>query len=857
MLEIYVMRALVICFLSLLLVLVVSAQKPNKQKSKAEFKNTLLKKVETQAPDEIPIVVLDVDAKTSADNNFIATLLQANKDPFYNTATFGFSAAGFMVKGLDASFSQTLLNGLPIKNLLTGTPNWTVYSGLQEMMRKNIVADGQEGNELTYGTLGAVTGVDIRALFRPKQEKFAVSFSNRAFTHKYSLQISTGQRSNGWAFAGYATARLAKEGYYAGCGYAGYGYLLTADKKILERVVLSISLLGAPIWAERQAPVLVESLTYFGKRYNPNWGMQNNLKRSAVISVTHLPTLLFSTSVSMPAAQKINLAIGITMGSKSVTALDWNGTVDPRADYYKYLPSYYQDSALHALMVEAVVHDENKGQLDWASLYAMNNASVDPVLIGTAPGLMLQKKAVVILENRIDAQKILAASILYQSPIGKYGLFTAGINTQLESHHLYKQVADLLGADYYVNLNQFAEDALQIRTNVNQYDLENPNQIIRLKQNFGYNYKATLSQTEAFLQSSWVFTHVDVFAGIHLAGNSFGRVGLVKNGLFPIDSKGPSFVYHFTSPSSKIGTTYKFNARHYVTAQMSSQVKAPLFDNVFVAPKMRATVTRAIASEKIFSMQLGYHYNSDFCKLMLRAFLITQKEVQDVLTFYHDGFHSFVNYELTGINKIMKGLEASVDFSVNENLSVQLIGALSDYRYNSRQHLAVSSDNDAGVLEEGTVYVNNFRIARTPQRAAALNISYRAGATFYAMVGAHYMDNRWMSFNPIRRTYAALATLDTLSALCTQIFEQAMLPSIFTLNVLIGQSFRWQGTKNKEAHLLSCSLSINNILQTDPVLQSGYEQLRFDVAGLNLQKFPPKYFFGYGRNFSATISYSF
>jgi hypothetical protein len=169
----------------------------------------------------------------------------------------------------------------------------------------------------------------------------------------------------------------------------------------------------------------------------------------------------------------------------------------------------------------------------------------------------------------------------------------------------------------------------------------------------------------------------------------------------------------------------------------------------------------------------------------------------------------------------------------------------------------VSSDNDAGVLEEGTVYVNNFRIARTPQRAAALNISYRAGATFYAMVGAHYMDNRWMSFNPIRRTYAALATLDTLSALRTQIFEQAMLPSIFTLNVLIGQSFRWQGTKNKEAHLLSCSLSINNILQTDPVLQSGYEQLRFDVAGLNLQKFPPKYFFGYGRNFSATISYSF
>jgi len=187
---------------------------------------------------------------------------------------------------------------------------------------------------------------------------------------------------------------------------------------------------------------------------------------------------------------------------------------------------------------------------------------------------------------------------------------------------------------------------------------------------------------------------------------------------------------------------------------------------------------------------------------------------------------------------------------------LQLVGSLSDYHYSSRQQLVVSSDNDAVVIEKGVVYVNNFKVARTPQRAAAIHLSYRPGS-FFATISAHYMDKRWMSFNPIRRTYSALATLDTASALRTQITAQTQLPAMFTLGALIGQSLRWYGAKNKAAHTVMYTISVNNLLESNPVMMGGYEQLRFDVAGLDINKFPPKYFLGYGFNFSATISYSF
>jgi hypothetical protein len=277
---------------------------------------------------------------------------------------------------------------------------------------------------------------------------------------------------------------------------------------------------------------------------------------------------------------------------------------------------------------------------------------------------------------------------------------------------------------------------------------------------------------------------------------------------------------------------------------------------VFVAPKMRSTVTDHISSEKISSVLLGYQYQSNFCKIGLRAFLISQRGAQDVLTFYHDGYHSFVNYALTGINKIMQGLETSIDFSLRENLSLQLIGALGDYRFNSRQQLVVSSDNDAAVLEKGIVYVNNFKVARTPQRAAAVNISYRPGS-FFATISAHYMYRRWMSFNPIRRTYGATVALDTIPVQRSQITAQSQLPAMFTLGALMGQSIRWYRVKNKQPQTIMCIVSLNNILQNSPVLMGGYEQLRFDIAKLDINKFPPKYFLGYGFNFSATLSFTF
>lgn len=47
---------------------------------------------------------------------------------------------------------------------------------------------------------------------------------------------------------------------------------------------------------------------------------------------------------------------------------------------------------------------------------------------------------------------------------------------------------------------------------------------------------------------------------------------------------------------------------------------------------------------------------------------------------------------------------------------------------------------------------------------------------------------------------------------------------------------------------------INNLLNNKNSIAGGYEQLRFDTAGKNITKFPPKYFYAMGLNFSVNLS---
>ena len=97
---------------------------------------------------------------------------------------------------------------------------------------------------------------------------------------------------------------------------------------------------------------------------------------------------------------------------------------------------------------------------------------------------------------------------------------------------------DLLGGDYWVDIDQFALRDFD-DPNLAQNDLQNINNIIKIGDIFGYNYDIHVNKNELF--STYSYNKKNrIFYRTNLSNTTFWRNGKMQNGRFPNQSLGNS-----------------------------------------------------------------------------------------------------------------------------------------------------------------------------------------------------------------------------------------------------------------------------------------------------------------------------
>ena len=112
--------------------------------------------------------------------------------------------------------------------------------------------------------------------------------------------------------------------------------------------------------------------------------------------------------------------------------------------------------------------------------------------------------------------------------------------------------------------------------------------------------------------------------------------------------------------------------------------------------------------------------------------------------------------------------------------------------------------------------------------------------------------------NPSRLTKKAVDLVSAGSSQWHQITDQETLPSYFKVDLVFGRTFDLPKTKKwlpKDSRL-SIYLGIYNVLNQQHILY-GNQQMRFDYASSNPERFPNKYTYGYGRNYSLRLKFQF
>ncbi len=845
--------------ISLCVVQGVSAQtKPVRKVVKNKFTDSL-QALEAAADMvyELPVVTVNEQSRNDDNAPFLPSLLAANRDLVQTMAAFHFNVVRFRMRGYDQRFSETQINGISMNNPIDGNTQFGLWSGLNDVTRNTQSWLGWRNNEAAFGNIGHTTILDMRATKQRVQEQVSYAFSNRSFAHRWMFSKSRGMNKRGWAFTVSGSFRFADEGYMPGTGNRGYSYYVGIDKRLSNDRLLSIILFGSSSENGSQAAILKESADLAGTVfYNPNWGYQSGKKRNANISKGHQPVMIITHEQKMNNHSSLTSSLGICVGERSRTAMDWYRAPDPRPDYYRYLPGYQTDSMVRVNQLAIMSDDESLRQINWNRLYEVNRNTVESVsdADGIVGNTVSGMRSHYILEERVAAVKRIELSSVFHAPLNKALDFAGGISFQLQSARYFKKINDLLGGEFFVDWNQFAESDFPNDPLAIQNDIHHLNRIVRKGDVYGYDYGVNTQKANGWMQVNGSQKKIDYFAAVSLQYLYYQREGYMQNGLFPDNSLGRSEPNEFANYACKAGITYKINGRKYLYLYGGVLTQAPLFDDVFISPRTRDTKQEEIRNQTIRSVEAGYVWNAPSIKMRMSGYAAKLLNGMNITTFYHDGYMSFVNYALTGIDKLHFGAELGVDLKLSGKINLNAAASLGRYYESSRQLVTVTADNDAAVLERSVIYSQNYRVAGTPQEAYGLGIHYQSAGSFYLDITGSYFREQWIDYNPLRRTYAALENIQEGSDQWNRMIQQVKLPDQFTMDLSAGSSWRNHFFGSKLKRTLLFYLSINNLLNDRTIISGGYEQLRFDTDTKNPDKFPPKYFHAMGLNFSINIS---
>ncbi|MEO6668108.1 MAG: TonB-dependent receptor [Ferruginibacter sp.] len=833
---------------------------PVKDSTKA-IADTTLEEAKDAVLDNIPVVSLDENDDQDGSAQNLSSQLNSGRNPFINAASFNFNVVRFRIRGYDADQFSTYMNGVPMENLDNGFTPFGLWGGLNDVLRNRQYTPGLQATSFGYGGLGGSTNIDTRAFRQRKQTAITYANTNRTYNNRLALTHSTGWSKKGWAFSFSGSHRWANESYADGTFYDGWSFYAAADKRINSRNIISLVAFATPTEIGRQGPSVNEIRDIVGTNYyNPYWGYQNGQKRNANIGKTFQPFAILTHEWKISDRSGLVTAASFSSGKRSTSNLDWFNAADPRPDYYRYLPSYQDDPAMAERVKFQLQNDVNRRQINWDALYNTNYGNYETIENenGVLGNNVSGKRSLYIVEERVIHTNRFNFNTTYNTAVNSHVDISTGFTFESQVNNYYKEINDLLGGDFYVDVDQFAERDFPANPSAGQNDLNHPNRVLRKGDKFGYNYNINITRGTVWAQANVKLRKLNFFVSGMNSFTNYYRVGHVRKGLFPNDSEGKSDEANFSNYSIKAGLTHLVTAHNYVFANAAYETRAPFFENAFLSPRTRNQLRPDLKSEHITSFEAGYVLVSPIVKFRATGYYTIFKRGVDILTFYNDLARTLANYSINNIGKANLGVEIGAEVILYKGLTLQTAANIGRYKYTTTQNAVLTVDNSSTVFSSEAVYAKGFNQA-VPQQAYTVGLNYRSPKFWYLNVNFNYFDQMYLQFSPVRRTTAAVDGLEPDSKEWHNIVDQTQLKAQHTLDALLGYS--WLMNKRFKSlgkrTFLVFNVGVNNILNNRTIVSGGFEQLRYDFVEKDPQKFADKRYFAFGRNFQASVALRF
>ena len=806
-------------------------------------------------------------------NQSVGTIQGATDDIFYQAASYRFSIKRYRFRGLNSSWQEGYINGFDYNDPMRGQFNFSGLGGMTSSAFRNRTTDiGLSSASYGFGSLGGSNLYTTYASEYAPGFRGNLTYSNGNTMLRAMLQYSTGLMSNGWAFSASVIGRYSPEGvsYQHGTWYNSFGYSLSLEKVFNDEHRLNLTTWGAPTQRANSNAVTQEAYDLAGYRYNPDWGYINGKKISDRVVKSFDPSVLLNWIWNPKMGTTLNTGIGFRHNAYERSTLDWFGVADPRPTYYKNMPSYFKptanpdgtvyDQELYAAQMEVYNYyadqwrnNEDVRQIDWESMYQANLMNYN-FYDYDATSMEKGRASYVLGSDHSNITSWMLNSYINHR-LNDVMTLQGGVSFNYSNSHYYRSMKDLLGANYWLDVDNFSVRDFAGDQDKLQNDMLNPNRKIYEGDTYGYDYNVESIQAKAWLQNQIVTNHWNVNYAGEISYMNFTRIGNMMNGRAPENSYGRGQRHTFDNAALKAGATYKPNGRNYITAHASYGTRAPLINDAYINNRIKDTATPGLASERFLSADLSYTWNYPRFRGSVTGFWTELWNGMQSRFFYDYDLSSMMAYSMSGIHTSYKGIELGMEYKIWNGLSASATILISDYLYKNNPTGVRSANNGAMEDVTRTTYLKNYHVGGTPQQIYSLALNYNIDRWFFELNGTYFADG-YVDLAPTRHEempglWGLCSTVEEYVAKQKEIAYQDKLKNAFVMNLSVGKVLYTNfGSVN-------FNLSLNNLLNNRKIQTGGFQESKFDYTNYTTTKFPNRYWYAQGIYVSFNVGIRF
>ena len=850
------------------------------------------------------LAILDNADEEGSGQTSTVGLLQSSQDVFNRIASFDLGFYWFRPRGIDGRTSENMMNGVSMVKSDNGNVDFSNWGGLNEIVRYPEISANHSPSEYAFGGASGVIYKNTKASEYRKGFQAVYSITNRNYRQRVSLRYTSGMSKSGWAFTLMGAKRWAEEGIQEGTFYDAYGTYLGIEKKFNNNHTITFNAFASPFRRSTSSPNTQEVYDYRGVHYNSYWGWQDGEKRNERVRQGFQPVLMLQDFWKINKKSNLWTSVSYQFGKDKGSRLDWQNAPNPSPTYYRNLPSYI--ASLNPAVLTADPNnlgslsgaydayqsavnlwqsgDPSLTQINWNRLYAKNMEQAPVTNYGVTG-----KRAIYFQVNDVSDDKIWNAATHYTYNFTDKSRFILNLSYQNYKSDLYREVKDLLGADFAYNRDPFA--ATNNPGTSGLFNEGEENVAKKVGDKIGYNY--TFRRQEVKVNPGYKFSQgaFDVFVSGMVGYSSSNREGHFKHYLYA-DSFGKSADKNYWNYGMKGQIVYRLNGRNFLIYNGAYFSQAPYLEDIFINPRLNASVAPNLKNTIINANDLSYVVNTPFYKIRASVFLVDTQNETNVQRFFADGIQidsndgngdagtnsggkyvqsAFITQVMSNVEKRNMGAELGMDIKILPTLSFQGAASYGKFTYKNDPDVYFASDaigvfaNDQSFVKFGKSYIKDYKQGGTPQTAFSVGLRYSSPKYWWVGANWNYLDDNYLdpsaimrSENFVQNPNSGTPYNDISESEVRRLLKPNKLPSAYFFNANVGKS--WVLGK----YYVLISASVNNIFDNTKYITGGFEQTRnikYDTFSVDYDRatslFGPKYWYTQGRSYFVNLQFRF